>query len=123
MQPVFDNNVVIPKSTGFDKAAKYSFLLSIPFPFVAFLIFIAAYSLFPNFMQTLMQSGIIFSVGLICVSVCGVIGFVLGVVSLFGNRTQPSSFSLALFGTLVGGILGFGGFLLIFGFSSIGSLG
>src|SRR5271170_535028 len=80
--------------TIFDKYANISFFLTAPPLLVAFLTNI-------NKCSIDMQRYFVF-----CALICEVVGFILGVVSLFGHRIKRKSFPLALFGTLVGGVSG-----------------
>jgi len=112
MQHVSGKEIEVSKSTGFDKAAKYSFWLSIPIPFSICLAFVAAFYLFPQSVETdpvqaSRDNETIFTFFAICIFACDIVAFASGVFSLFGKRTQPASFPLALVGTFAGGIIGF----------------
>ncbi|MGC9942670.1 MAG: hypothetical protein ABSE48_12610 [Verrucomicrobiota bacterium] len=87
--------------TVFDKVANVSFFLTAPPVIVAFLGHADRWSMD-------MQAVFVFN-GMIC----ELVGFILGVVSLFGRRMKSKSFPLALFGTFIGGI---SGCLFLFGF-------
>jgi len=92
MRDNLEQNVVVPKRTACDLAARYSFCLTIAPLLIGYLI-----------LQLVDIEEVVFY----CVFICEVIGLLLGVVSLFGNRMQPISFLLALVGIVAGGIIGF----------------
>jgi hypothetical protein len=89
------------RRTVFDKCANASFFLTVPPLLAAFLTDI-------NKCPVDTRRYFVF-----CALICEVVGFILGVVSLFGHRMKSKSFPLALVGTFIGGI---SGLLFLFGF-------